>query len=117
MNPVRWPSVAVKYAASGFSSASMDEIVAPSLPAFAAAFPDSTVMLTFNKNRIAHLLLIKVSTTIRVSYRIWKPLHGHLLEIPFHPLLQKAKGKVVCWQKTGTTDKKILSCSPAVKGI
>jgi len=28
------------------------------LPAFAAAFPDSTGMLTFSKNRMIHLLTI-----------------------------------------------------------
>jgi hypothetical protein len=36
----------------------MDWMVAPSLPAFAAAFPDSTGMLTFSKNRIAYLLTV-----------------------------------------------------------
>jgi hypothetical protein len=36
----------------------MDWIFAPSLPAFAAAFPDSTGMLTFNKNRRLYLLTI-----------------------------------------------------------
>src|SRR5512132_3790515 len=56
MNPARWPLSSVKYTASGFKSARMDWMVAPSFPAFAAAFPDSTGMLTFTKNRIGHLL-------------------------------------------------------------
>jgi hypothetical protein len=34
----------------------MDWMVAPSFPAFAAAFPDSTGMLTFSKKRMAYLL-------------------------------------------------------------
>jgi hypothetical protein len=36
----------------------MDWMVAPSFPALAAAFPDSTGMLTFSKNRMIHLLTI-----------------------------------------------------------
>jgi hypothetical protein len=36
----------------------MDWMVAPSFPAFAAAFPDSTGMLTFSKNRMLYLLTI-----------------------------------------------------------
>src|SRR5436190_2061127 len=33
-------------------------MVAPSFPAFAAALPDSTGMLTFSKNRMIHLLTV-----------------------------------------------------------
>jgi hypothetical protein len=36
----------------------MDWIVEPSIPAFAALFPDSTGMLTLSKNRMAHLLTV-----------------------------------------------------------
>jgi hypothetical protein len=36
----------------------MDWMVEPSFPTFAAAFPDSTGMLTFSKNRIVHLLTV-----------------------------------------------------------
>jgi hypothetical protein len=35
-NAVRWPLSSVKYTASGLKSASMDWMVAPSLPALAA---------------------------------------------------------------------------------
>ena len=33
-------------------------MVEPSFPVLAAAFPDSTGMLTFSKNRMVHLLTI-----------------------------------------------------------
>jgi hypothetical protein len=36
----------------------MDWMVAPSFPAFAAMFPDSTGMLTFSKNRMLYLLKV-----------------------------------------------------------
>jgi hypothetical protein len=39
----------------GFRSASMDCMVAPSFPAFEAAFPASTGMLTLTRNRIDYL--------------------------------------------------------------
>jgi hypothetical protein len=45
-----------KQTITSFNSARMDWMVAPSFPAFAAAFPDSTGMVAFNKNRIASLL-------------------------------------------------------------
>jgi hypothetical protein len=35
-------------------------MVSPSFPALAAAFPDSTGMFTFTKNRIKHLPLVYV---------------------------------------------------------
>jgi hypothetical protein len=42
----------------------MDWMVAPSFPAFAAALPDSTGMLTFSKNRMLHIL----SSGVTASY-------------------------------------------------
>src|SRR5690554_1654914 len=50
--PVRCPLSSVKYAASGFSSARISLMVAPSLPARAALFPASTGMFIFSMKRM-----------------------------------------------------------------
>ena len=64
----------VHEARAHFKSASMDWIVVPSFPAFAALFPASTGMFTLTRNRMDHLHIHDGLLCFRLARSLFRPL-------------------------------------------
>src|SRR5437899_1266277 len=85
----------------------MDWMVAPSLPAFAAAFPASTGMLIFSMNRIASLRLV-----------LWDPRHRTCYEpAPPRSLARPSRaGRRGAMGVVQRREVRAVPCCPASRG-